>query len=96
MSDQAQRAPWSRAAVSERGAHEAHMDTTSRQVTERMKATRAAIAAAEAQLATLTALREAMRSAGAATVGDLSAEDRLRHCAPIRAVAGRTGGVELW
>ena len=82
--------------MSERGAGEAHLETTARQVTERMKVARGAIAGAQAQLATLIALREAMRAAGAATVGDLSADDRVRHCTPIRAVAGSTGGVELW
>ena len=54
------------------------------------------IAADQAQLVTLTVLREDMRVAGAQTVGELSADMRARHEEPIRVTAGTIGGVEMW
>jgi len=72
------------------------MDTTARQVTARIGTVRGLIAAEQSRLASLTALRDEMRTSRAHTVGDLSEDARARHQEAIQATAGRTGGVEMW
>lgn len=89
-------ARWNRPPISGRGGPQSHMDTTAHQVTARIRSTRETIAAGQAQLATLTGLREVMRAAGAQTIGELSLEMRARRREPIRATAGTIGGVEMW
>jgi len=91
-----QRTRWQRAPTGCRARADAHLGTTARQVTARIRNTRETMAACQIELAALAGLREDMRVAGAHTVGDLSTAARERHSAPIGMTAGATGGVEMW
>jgi hypothetical protein len=96
MTDRSGSPRWSRSLVTRDGSSEASLDTTAREVTAQINHAREMLALAESQVATLTALRNEMRSAKAHTVGELPAEVRARHRGAISACAGVPGGVELW